>query len=87
MVVLEVHKNGAPKVLVSSVSENRLFFDNAGIGNCFVPGEFVQLKIESNDILFIGAEAINKIGLRQLQEFAARYGLSYRKGIQQHCEC
>jgi hypothetical protein len=81
--VLEVTDTGAPCVLVSEATNNRIeISDNFPVGASFQPGEFVWFVITLDEFNFIEATALNETGLRDFQQFAARYGLTYRKGIQ-----
>jgi len=80
--VLEVTDAGTPRVLVSELSENRLVFtDDNHWGATFRPGEFVWCVILPGEVIFVEATALNETGLKDFQQFAARHGLVYRKGV------
>jgi hypothetical protein len=80
--VLEVTDAGGPRVLVSELSENRLVFtDDNHWGATFRPGEFVWCVILAGEVIFVEATALNETGLKDFQQFAARHGLVYHKGV------
>ena len=70
-------------VLVSVVSENRILIHDKPQGSEFKPGEFVWFRSDPADdeIYLMEATALTESGLRDFQQFAARYGLAYCKGI------